>query len=150
MSIIKCICKKIHAQKGGFLEPFAKPVQTLRLYRSLRAANPSSWVFHKHNFLLLNVKLKNFPIPHKKFLPRTIKLGLLYNFGKENILTFGIFSGQQENMCTEQQLTCEPVCAAQLLADSISSCHLYWEWKLQISNNLKNVNQAWAELLCLA
>lgn len=149
MSIIKCICKKIHAQKPGFMEPFAKPAQTLRLYRSLRAANPSSRVFQK---------LTPFPwtwnrdslSPHKKFLPRTIKLGILHNFVRENILTFGIFSGQQENICRKQQLTREPVWAANLLPDSISSCHLYWEWKLRISNNLKNVNQAWAELLCLA
>lgn len=29
MYIIKRICLKINAQKGGFVEPFAKPVQTL-------------------------------------------------------------------------------------------------------------------------
>lgn len=74
---------------------------------------------------------------------------MLYNFGRENTLTFGIFSDWQKNICTKQQLLCEPRWSAQLLPASISSRRSS-EWKLQVSNNLKNVNQVWAELLCLA
>lgn len=116
---------------------------TGRLYRSLRTEN-SSWLFHKYNLFYLNLKLNNFSFSHKKFLPRTINSGILHILGRENILTLGIFSDHQGDTCTQQQSPCGR--SAQLLQDSISSCHLHSEWKFQVSNHLRNVNQVRAEL----
>lgn len=39
----------------------------------------------------MNLKLKNFTFPHKKFLPRTIKSGILHIWGRGTTVAFGIF-----------------------------------------------------------
>lgn len=89
MYIIKCICKTIHAQKGGFMETLAKPVQTLGgIIGVWEWKIPLvEWCINTTSFTL---SLK-FPPPTQKFLPRIIKSGIPHISFKENILNFGIF-----------------------------------------------------------
>lgn len=89
MYIIKCICKTIHAQKGGFMETLAKPVQTLGGIIGVweRKIPLVEWCINTTSFTL---SLK-FPPPTQKFLPRIIKSGIPHISFKENILNFGIF-----------------------------------------------------------
>lgn len=63
----------------------------------------STRIFHKYNYFYFKLKLKNFlPLPQKKFLSRTIKLGCI--LWGENMPTFANFSDHQ-NIWTKQQLT---------------------------------------------
>lgn len=94
-------CKKIPAQKGSFIEPFTKPVQTL--WGSIGVGELKSllveyYIYRTSSTWILNWKTSL--SPPKKFLTRTIKLGILRIFGRENGLTFGIFRDHHKNICT--------------------------------------------------